>query len=61
MPDDYTLLHLGGLTSLIQDVKVSRWGTEVSFDCIYDPTGERSAYVLVFEECREISVECTRS
>lgn len=54
MPDDYALLNLGGLTSLIKNVKVSGWGTEVSFECIYDPTGERSPYVLVFEECREI-------
>ncbi|MBO3463704.1 hypothetical protein G7B40_017095 [Aetokthonos hydrillicola Thurmond2011] len=54
MPDDYALLNLGGLTSLIKNVKVSRWGTMVAFECIYDPTGERSPYILVFEDCREI-------
>ena len=48
MPDDYHLLKLGGLTSLITSVNVSLWGNEVSVECVYDPTEDRLPYVLVF-------------
>ncbi len=42
MADDYELLNLGGLTSLVANVKVSLWGNQIVFECIYDPTGDRS-------------------
>jgi hypothetical protein len=57
MPDDYNLLNLGGLTSLVTNIKVSWWGNEVLLECIYDPTGDRSPYSLVFQDCREIRWE----
>ena len=54
MADDYNLLNLGGLTSLITNINVSLWGNEILFECIYDPTGDRSPYSLVFQDCRDI-------
>ncbi|TAE62340.1 MAG: hypothetical protein EAZ86_31275 [Oscillatoriales cyanobacterium] len=57
MPDDYNLLNLGGLTSLVTNVNVSLWGNEVLLECIYDPTGDRLPYFLVFHDCREIMWE----
>ena len=57
MPDDYNLLNLGGLTSLITNVNVSLWGNEILFECIYDPTGDRLPYSIVFHDCRDICWE----
>lgn len=54
MADDYKLLGLGELTSLITHVKINHWGTEVSVECIYDPKGERLPYQLTFRNCQEI-------
>ena len=51
MPDDYDLLRLGGLTSLVTGVKVALWGNQVSLECVYDPTGNRLPYVLIFQDC----------
>lgn len=52
--DDYHLLGLGGLTSLVTNVKVSLWGNEVLIECVYNPE-ERLPYVLVFKDCHNIS------
>ncbi|MBE9122928.1 hypothetical protein IQ269_19515 [Tychonema sp. LEGE 07199] len=57
MPDDYNLLDLGGLTSLVTNVNVSLWGNEILFQCIYDPTGDRLPYTIVFHDCRDVSWE----
>ncbi|NJK65292.1 MAG: hypothetical protein HC789_14440 [Microcoleus sp. CSU_2_2] len=57
MADDYELLNVGGLTSLVTNVNVSLWGNEVILECIYDPTGDRSPYSLVFQDCRFITWE----
>ena len=57
MPDDYNLLNLGGLTSLVKNVNVSLWGNQILFEFIYDPTGERLPYSIVFHDCRDISWE----
>ena len=54
MADDYNLLGLGGLTSLVTNVKISHWGAELLVECLYDPTGDRLPYSLVFKDCREI-------
>ncbi|MBD2184233.1 hypothetical protein [Aerosakkonema funiforme] len=54
MADDYNLLGLGGLTSLVTNVNISHWGTEVLVECLYDPTGDRLPYSLVFKDCRAI-------
>ena len=51
--DDYNLLGLGGLTSLVTNIKVSLWGNEVLIECVYNPE-ERSPYVLAFKDCRDI-------
>lgn len=53
MADDYHLLGLRGLTSLITNVKVSLWGNEVLFECLYNPENP-SPYGMVFKDCREI-------
>ncbi len=57
MADDYELLKVGGLTSLVTNVNVSLWGNKVVLECIYDPTGDRSPYSLVFQDCRLITWE----
>jgi hypothetical protein len=57
MADDYELLNVGGLTSLVTNVNVSLWGNEVVLECIYDPTGDRDPYSLVFQDCRFITWE----
>jgi hypothetical protein len=54
MPDDYHLLRLGDLTSLITSVNVSLWGNRVSVECVYNPTEERLPYVLIFQDCHDI-------
>lgn len=54
MSDDYNLLNLGGLTSLITNVRLSLWGNEVVLECLYDPTGDRLPYTLNFKDCQEI-------
>ncbi|MCL1475990.1 hypothetical protein [Argonema antarcticum] len=54
MADDYNLLGLGGLTSLVTNVKVCWWGNEVLVECLYDPTGSSLPYSLVFKDCRKI-------
>ncbi len=54
MADEYNLLGLGELTSLVTNVKVSRWGAEVLVECLYDPMGDRIPYSLIFKDCREI-------
>ena len=55
MPDDYEQLNIGGLTSLVTNVKVSHWGNELLFECVYDPTGDRLPYKLVFHDCHKIN------
>ncbi|MFS8117095.1 MAG: hypothetical protein ACMG55_01195 [Microcoleus sp.] len=50
-------LGLGSIKSLVQNVNVSLWGNEVLLECIYDPTGDRLPYSLVFQDCREIMWE----
>jgi hypothetical protein len=54
MPDDYKLLNIGQLTSLVTNVKVSLWGNQVLLECLCDPAGERLPYTLNFQDCREI-------
>ncbi|MBH8576720.1 hypothetical protein I8752_27765 [Nostocaceae cyanobacterium CENA369] len=54
MPDDYYLLRLGGLTSLITSVNVSLWGNRISVECVYNPTEVRLPYILVFQNCHDI-------
>ncbi len=36
---------------------VSLWGNKVSFECVYDPTGNRLPYVLIFQDCRDLRWE----
>ncbi|MEG4206814.1 hypothetical protein QUA20_23180 [Microcoleus sp. Pol7_A1] len=52
--DDYNLLGLGGLTSLITKVNLCSWGNEVLIECVYNPE-ERLPYILAFKDCRDIS------
>jgi hypothetical protein len=51
--DDYNLLGLGGLTSLIINIKISLWGNEVLIECVYNPE-QRLPYLLEFKDCRDI-------
>lgn len=54
MADDYVLLGLGELTSIVTGITLSNWGSQVLLDCIYDPTGDRLPYQLLFQACREV-------
>ena len=54
--EDYHLLGLGGLTSLITNVKISMWGNKILFECVYVPE-KRSPYRIVFQDYREITWE----
>ena len=54
--EDYHLLGLGGLTSLITNVKISIWGNKILFECVYNPDN-RLPYTIVFQDCREINWE----
>lgn len=47
MADDYNWLGLGGLTSLVTNVKIYRSGTEVLVKCLYDPTGDRTNILFI--------------
>jgi hypothetical protein len=53
MPD-YHLLGLGDSTSLITDVEMSLWGSELLFRCVYNPMGKRLPYKLIFQDCQDI-------
>ena len=57
MSDDYKLLNLGGLTSLVTNFRVLYWGNEFVLECLYDPTGKSLPYSLNFKDCREIRWE----
>lgn len=57
MTDDYTLLGLGELTSIVTGISISAWGSQVLLECIYDPTGDRLPYQLLFQCCREVHFE----
>jgi hypothetical protein len=54
---DDALLELGPATSLVTDVSVTKWGSEVLVLCLYDPLGSRQPYQLVFKDCREVRWE----
>ena len=57
MADDYTSLGLGELTSLVTDIQIKQWGTELWLHCVYDPLGERVPYALIFQDCRQLQWE----
>jgi hypothetical protein len=54
---DYTQLELGPATSLVTNVLVTKWGSDVLVSCIYDPLGSRRPYQLLFNDCREVRWE----
>ena len=54
---DYTLLELGPATSLVTNVLVTKWGSDVLVSCTYDPLGSRRPYQLFFNDCREVRWE----
>src|SRR2546423_2260192 len=54
---DYTLLELGPATSLVTNVLVTKWGSDILVSCIYDPLGSRRPYQLLFNDCREVRWE----
>jgi hypothetical protein len=54
MADDYYLLGLGGMISLVTNIQVSSWGAELLLECVYDPRGERLPYQLIFKDCQYI-------
>jgi len=57
MADDYTSLGLGDLTSLVTDIQIKQWGTELWLHCVYDPIGERVPYELIFQDCWQLRWE----
>jgi hypothetical protein len=57
MGDDYTKLGLGTQTSLITNLVIQAWGTEVKLECVYDPKGQRLPYSITFYGCQNIHWE----
>jgi hypothetical protein len=54
MADDYLLLGLGELTSLVTGVRVSAWGSVLTVECVYAPGDRNLPYQLIFEDCQAI-------
>jgi hypothetical protein len=54
MIDDYQELGLGELTSLVTQVSLGAWGSQLSLRCLYDPAGERLPYLVTFHHCQQI-------
>ncbi len=51
---NYLFLDLGPYASLVTDVRVGRWGTEVVVSCVYDPLGARKPYEVILSGCRRV-------
>lgn len=51
---DYALLALGKATSLVTNVLVTKWGSDVVVSCLYDPLGSSKPYQLIFKDCHEV-------
>ncbi|MBV8887825.1 MAG: hypothetical protein JO235_28035 [Chroococcidiopsidaceae cyanobacterium CP_BM_RX_35] len=51
---DYVLLNLGKAASLVTNIQVTKWGSNVVVSCLYDPLGASQPYQLIFRECREV-------
>ncbi len=51
---DYALLTLGKSASLITNVLVTKWGSEVVVSCLYEPLGASRSYQLIFKDCHEV-------
>lgn len=51
---DYALLNLGKAASVVTNVQVTKWGSNVVVSCLYDPLGSSQPYQLIFRECSEV-------
>ncbi len=51
---DYKALGLGAAASVVSDVNVTGWGSEVTVSCLYNPLDSPKPYQLVFVDCCEI-------
>ncbi len=51
---EYRYLHVGPATSLITDIKIAEWGTQVLVSCLYDPLGARKPYIVLLHGCSRI-------
>lgn len=61
-PRDYRFLEevrpeLGPATSLVMDLHISKWGSEVTVSCLYDPMGSRKPYQVLFRDCHRLQWE----
>jgi hypothetical protein len=52
--EDYHKLGIGGITSLITDVRFSHWGSVVCLECVYDPHGTKLPYRIIFRGCCQV-------
>ncbi|NEQ99297.1 MAG: hypothetical protein F6K30_21745 [Cyanothece sp. SIO2G6] len=54
---DYRLLNLGPASSVVTDISIDKWCSEVTVSCLYDPSISKRPYELLFKECRGVSWE----
>ena len=58
---DYAQLNLGKATSLVTNVLVTKWGTDVTVLCLYNPLVSSQPYELIFRDCHKLRWEVITS
>jgi hypothetical protein len=56
MLKELNLVNLQEFTSLITNIKLSAFGSNLELECIYDPQGIKLSYQLLFQDCNEIQL-----
>ncbi len=54
---NYQFLDVGPYTSLVTDVLITKWGSEVLVSCLYDPLGATKPYQVLFTGCTNLRWE----
>jgi hypothetical protein len=54
---DYKLLNAGEAISLVTGVQVTKWGSEVTVSCLYDPRNLSRPYQLKYIHCHKVRWE----
>ncbi len=54
---NYQFLDVGPYTSLVTDVLIRKWGSEVLVSCLYDPLGASKSYQVLFTDCTHLRWE----
>ncbi len=54
---NYQFLDVGPCTSLVTDVLITKWGSEILVSCLYDPLGATKPYQVLFTDCMALRWE----